>query len=136
MNHLDWGRVYVTSEWLVRIVALVYVPQRRAPNAARAWLLLIFFLPWPGAVLYFLLGRAWMPRRRYRVQKQISELIRGLVPRPESFETRTGHPVPAELLPALRLADSISEFPAVGGCHFELLPEYNEAIERVIAEIG
>lgn len=136
MNHLDWGRVYVTSEWLVRIVALVYVPQRRAPNAARAWLLLIFFLPWPGAVLYFLLGRAWMPRRRYRVQKQISELIRGLVPRPESFEARTGHPVPVELLPALRLADSISEFPAVGGCRFELLPEYDQAIERVIAEIG
>ena len=136
LAHTDWSALYVASEWVVRVVALFYVPQRRPPAAARAWLLLIFFLPWPGLVLYLLIGRAWMPRRRYRVQKQISELIRGLVPRPEAFETRVGHPVPAELLPALRLADSLSEFPAVGGCRFELLPDYEATIDHVVDDIG
>ena len=48
LSRIDWGFVYVASEWLVRVAALVYVPQRRPPSAARAWLLLIFFLPWPG----------------------------------------------------------------------------------------
>jgi cardiolipin synthase len=57
-RHLDWGMLYVASEWAVRIIALVYVPQRRPPSAARAWLLLIFFLPWPGVLLYLLIGRA------------------------------------------------------------------------------
>lgn len=120
----------------MRVAAFLYVPQRRPPSAARGWLLLIFFLPWLGAALYMLLGRAWMPRRRLRVQRQIYALIRSLVPRPEAFETRRGHPVPAELLPALRLADALSEFPAVGGCHFELLPQYDAAIGRVVAEIA
>ena len=54
-RHLDWGSLYVASEWVVRIAALIYVPQRRPPSAARAWLLLIFFLPWPGVVLYLLI---------------------------------------------------------------------------------
>ena len=48
MRQLDWGTLYVASEWVIRIGALIYVPQRRPPSAARAWLLLIFFLPWPA----------------------------------------------------------------------------------------
>ena len=77
----------MASEWIVRIVALIYVPQRRPPSAARAWLLLIFFLPWPGVVLYLLIGRAYMPRRRLRVQQQIYELIRRLAPRAAALES-------------------------------------------------
>lgn len=135
IGHLDWGTLYVTSEWVIRIAALVYVPQRRAPAAARAWLLLIFFLPLLGLVLYALIGRAYMPRRRYRVQRQIYELIRGLVPRVPAFATLVERVVSAELKPALRLADSLSEFPAVGGCGFELLPVYDVAIDRIVAEV-
>ncbi len=135
IGHLDWGTLYVTSEWVIRIAALIYVPQRRVPAAARAWLLLIFFLPWLGLVLYALIGRAYMPRRRYRVQRQIYELIRGLVPRVPAFATLVERVVSAELKPALRLADSLSEFPAVGGCGFELLPVYDVAIDRIVAEV-
>ena len=111
------------------------MPQRRPPSASRAWLLLIFFLPWPGLVLYLLIGRAYMPRRRVRVQKQIYDLIRHLVPRSASFETEVGETVSPELLPALRLADRLSEFPIVGGNGFELLPHYEAAIDRVIDEV-
>ncbi len=135
LPRLDWGPLYVASEWIVRIAALIYVPQRRPPNAARAWLLLIFFLPWLGLVLYLLIGRAYMPRRRFKVQRQIYELVRRLVPRPPSFESTVVEMVPHELLPALRLADSLSEFPMVGGNRFELLPVYDAAIARIVAEI-
>lgn len=131
----SWGPLYVASEWAVRIAALIYVPQRRPPNAARAWLLLIFFLPWLGLVLYLLIGRAYMPRRRLKVQRQINDLVRELVPRPPSFETAVAGVVSHELLPALRLADALSEFPMVGGNRFELLPVYDPAIERVVAEV-
>jgi cardiolipin synthase len=135
LQQLNWGVLYVASEWVVRVGALVYVPQRRPPSASRAWLLLIFFLPWPGLLLYLLIGRAYMPRRRLRVQKQIYDLVRRLVPRPGSFETEVGEAVSPELLPALRLADRLSEFPIVGGNRFELLPRYEAAIDRVIGEV-
>ena len=42
--------------------------------------------------------------------------------------------VSAELMPALRLADQLSEFPVVGGNRFELLPDYQPAIARLVAE--
>ena len=43
--------------------------------------------------------------------------------------------VAPELLPALRLAEQLSEFPVVGGNRFELLPVYDAAIDRVIADV-
>jgi cardiolipin synthase len=135
LSNLNWGAIYVTSEWVIRVGALVYVPQRRPPSASRAWLLLIFFLPWVGLVFYLLIGRAYMTRRRFRLQKQIYELIRRLVPRSASFDEEVAKAVPPELLPALRLADQLSEFPIVGGNTFELLPQYDAAIARIIAEV-
>jgi cardiolipin synthase len=76
-----------------------------------------------------------MARRRFRLQKQIYQLIRRLVPRSASFEAEVGAEVPPELLPALRLADQLSEFPMVGGNGFELLPRYDAAIGRIIGEV-
>ncbi|MGC3966025.1 MAG: hypothetical protein QM775_01230 [Pirellulales bacterium] len=46
-----WSELFYASEWIVRLVMLVYVPQRRSPAAARSWLLLIFLLPLPGLAL-------------------------------------------------------------------------------------
>lgn len=135
LRHIDLGLLYVASEWAVRIGALIYVPQRRPPSAARAWLLLIFFLPWLGVLLYLLIGRAYMPRRRFRIQKQIFELVRRLAPRSASFETTIAHAVSPELVPALRLADRLTEFPVTGGNRFVLLPHYDEAIADVVARL-
>ena len=135
IRSIDWGSVYVASEWIIRVAALIVVPQRRPPSAARAWLLLIFFLPWPGLVFYTLIGRAYLPRRRLDVQKQIYETIRRIEPRALSGEAVTAPAVSPELLPALRLAEQLSEFPVVGGNRFELLPVYDAAIDRIIADV-
>src|SRR5436853_6660418 len=72
---LSLGTLYIISEWLIRIAMLVYVPQRRTPASARAWLLLIFFLPWAGLVLYALIGRAYLPRRRLEQQIRLADLM-------------------------------------------------------------
>ncbi len=135
LRSLDWGTLYVASEWVVRLGALFYVPQRRPPNAARAWLLLIFFLPWLGVLLYLLIGRAYMPRRRFKLQRRIVDLIRRIVPRPAHFDASVAHAVSPELLPALRLADQLSEFPVNGGNRFELLPAYDTALDRIAADV-
>ena len=136
LSHPHWGSLYVASEWVLRIGALLYVPQRRPPNAARAWLLLIFFLPWPGLLLYLLIGRAYLPRRRFEVQKQIVDLVRRLAPRAPGFEAAITRTLAPELAPALRLADALSEFPPVGGNTFTLLPHYDAAIDRIVAEVA
>jgi cardiolipin synthase len=135
LQAFHWGALYVASEWVIRIGALIVVPQRRPPNAARAWLLLIFFLPWPGLLLYSLIGRAYMSRHRLDVQQRIYETIRRVEPRALAGSAMHAPPVSHELLPALRLAERLSEFPVLAGNRFELLPVYDAAIERIIADV-
>ncbi|HEX7607630.1 MAG TPA: phospholipase D-like domain-containing protein [Usitatibacter sp.] len=135
LDNMPWGSLYIASEWALRIAALVLVPQRRTAASARAWLLLILFWPWPGLVIYLLIGRAYLPRRRLALEKKIEETIRRFEPRARG---RTGEawggdgPVGP---PALALAVRLSEFPPVEGNRFELLPDYEPAIARLVADI-
>src|SRR5215470_10058291 len=99
---LSLGTAYLISEWILRVAMLVYVPQRRSPASARAWLLLIFFLPWLGFALYLLIGRAYIPRRRLEMQARLAELMATM---PERFEwmAPTQPPVIAHLAEGARL---------------------------------
>src|SRR5579872_4592069 len=72
----NWSLIYLVSEWAIRLVMLVYVPQRRGAAASRTWLLLIFLLPWPGLLIYALFGRIYVPKRRIEQQLRASRQIR------------------------------------------------------------
>ena len=61
---MSWSLAYYVSEWVLRIVMLTIVTRKRRPVAATAWLLVIFFLPWPGVILYLFFGSNRLPRRR------------------------------------------------------------------------
>ena len=73
---MSWTILYVISGWVVRVGMLLYVPRRRSPSAARMWLMLIFLFPWPGLVIYAVLGRLHPPKRRVELQAKVSDLIR------------------------------------------------------------
>ncbi|MGT2467604.1 hypothetical protein ACVOMV_26145 (plasmid) [Mesorhizobium atlanticum] len=51
-----WTLFYLLLEWSIRIIMLVIVPFRRSPDAAKGWLLLVFFLPIQPLSYIFLLG--------------------------------------------------------------------------------
>jgi cardiolipin synthase len=132
---IDWSLAYLGSEWAIRLVMLVYVPQRRTPAGARTWLLLIFLLPWPGLVLYALFGRIYVPRRRIDLQEKASAMIRALqdqvIQQPpwQPGDHRPG------LRQAVRLAESLGDFKLCAGNSFELLPGYAASIDRLVADI-
>lgn len=128
------GTLYVASEWIIRVAMLFYVPQRRPPASARAWLLLIFFLPWVGLVLYGLIGRVFLPQSRLEMQAKVYEAMKALGAR-ERTAPPPRPPLPPEFAPALDLAENLSEFSVVGGNRFELLPDYDAAIDRLVAEV-
>ncbi len=134
-DDIPWASLYIASEWALRIAALILVPQRRTAASARAWLLLILFLPWPGVVLYLLIGRAYLPRRRLALQKRIDNTIRRVEPRALNDSKAGWGNAGQTTLPALELAARLSEFPPVEGNGFELLPDYEPAIERLVADI-
>jgi cardiolipin synthase len=75
-EYFSWTLLYYLSEWIIRVVMLFVVPRKRHPNSAMAWLLVVFFLPWPGLILYLMLGRYRLPRRRIEQHGEFLEALR------------------------------------------------------------
>jgi hypothetical protein len=61
--------------FLVNLVALGLVPERRRPSSAMAWLLVIFLVPVFGLLFFLLIGRSHVPRKRREEQLQVGEVI-------------------------------------------------------------
>jgi cardiolipin synthase len=123
------------GEWVIRLIMLVVVPFRRTPAAAKGWLLLIFFEPWIGLLLYLLIGRARLPRwRREQVAKlphAMAQVVARLANHPNIF-----HPeVDPALSQAVALAENLGHGPILGGNAVELLVDYQGTIDRLAADI-
>lgn len=131
---MHWSLVYLITEWVIRLVMLVYVPQQRTAAASRTWLLLIFLLPWPGLVVYALFGRIYLPKQRIEQQLRASRVIR------LAQEQMGSRPVaipglPDHLAPLVMLATKLGDFAPFGGNQVELLAEYSPFIDRLVADI-
>lgn len=128
------GTLYYASEWVIRLVMLVYVPQRRTSAAARTWLLLIFLLPWPGLIVYALLGRIRVPRLRREKQAGASKAIRQAEAKLLAARSVLGA-VPPAYESASALAYATGDFVPFGGNRVELLDNYEGSIARLTADI-
>jgi cardiolipin synthase A/B len=131
---MSWSHLYLLSEWTIRLVMLVYVPQQRSAAASRTWLLLIFLLPWPGLALYALLGRIRVPRERIDQQKRASQRIMDAQThlRPHVV---CQPPLPEYLAHLPALAAKLGDFDVFGESAVELLPDYPASINRLIQDI-
>src|SRR5262252_6080288 len=130
-----WTWIFFLSEWAIRLAMLVVVPFRRTPAAAKGWLLLIFFEPWVGLVLYLLIGRARLPRWQREQLAKLPDAMAGVVSRlanhPNVFHPEVG---PA-LSGAVALAEGLGGSPILGGNVVELLVDYGGTITRLAADI-
>src|SRR4051812_50230860 len=61
--------------FLINLVALGLVPERRRPGSAMAWLLLIFLVPVLGLLFFLLIGSTHVPRKRREEQQVAGDLI-------------------------------------------------------------
>jgi cardiolipin synthase A/B len=131
----SWGLLYVLSEWAIRLVMLVYVPQRRSADAARAWLVLIFLVPWVGLGLYALIGRIRYPRKRLEDEARAVRRIRSVQ---QEMALKSGFHPPEMGQQAQRtagLVERLGDFTPLGGNQVELLPDYQPAIDRLVEDI-
>lgn len=130
---LTW--IYMLSEWVVRLVMLCWVPTRRSPEAAKGWLLLIFFMPWIGLILYWLIGRPYAPRwRRQRLEHLVdamNPLVYRLARDPNIIHPTLG----PELDMSVKLAQTMGRLPILSGNTVELLSQYQASIDRLAQDI-
>jgi cardiolipin synthase len=129
------GSLYVASEWIIRLGMLWYVPQRRATAAARAWLVLIFLLPWLGLGCYLIVGRIWVPEKRRQRQRRAADRVRAVL---TSMKTPGATPRPAldaRDEPTAALVERLGGFTPAGGNRVELLADYEGMVDRLIGDI-
>lgn len=134
LSWLTWGTLAIVSDWAIRIVMLPIVPARRSPEAAKGWLLLIFFLPWVGVAAYLLIGRPRLPR--WRIER-LREFIERVEPLRVRFAVSELEPpaVPAAYEPSIRLSTDLAQLPNFGGNAVELLTVYADIFARILADI-
>jgi len=125
-----WTAYYVL-EWLIRIGAVAVVPLRRPPAAARAWLLMIFFLPVAGLLLFLMIGSPRFPKWR-------TERFRKLRPFFDELGRRLREEAPADCGAAEPIADlarTLGYMPATGGNRIELIDDYDRVVDRLVEDI-
>lgn len=129
------GWIYLASEWIIRVVMLGVVPRGRAPQAALAWLVIIFFLPWIGLAIYLLVGtRRLSARRAFQYHQAITRLgdfEREILNRPQVIQPEV-HERQRDIV---ALAEKLSLMPVLGGNSAEFMTDTNDVIDRLIADI-
>ena len=130
-----WLNVFFGAEWVLRLAMIVIVPFRRSPDAAKGWLLLIFFEPVAGLILYLLIGRPSLPAWRLVGHAEFEALAKPTYAR-LAKEANIFHPVlSVELQHAVTLAENLGDFPILGGNSAEILADYENTIDRLVTDI-
>ncbi|MDO5629241.1 MAG: cardiolipin synthase [Mobilicoccus sp.] len=131
---LDWWPLWLALlilavEVVVRIVMAGVVPGRHRPGAAMAWLLVVFFVPVVGLVLYLLIGRAWLTRRRLEAQSLINDELFAHLTHPE-IDAGADH-----LAGAITLTTRLGALPIEGGNRLRLVSDYAESFRWMVEAI-
>jgi cardiolipin synthase len=132
---LTWSAFFYISEWIIRVVMLFAVVQRRRPASALAWLVVVFFAPWVGLVLYWLIGENRLPRRRTEEHARVLDAFTRLGRRLEADPSIVHPDLEPEMQPPVRLAKSLGHMPILGGNRVELIDETDTFIDRLVADI-
>ncbi len=123
------------ADFVIKVLALVFVPRNRRPQTATAWLLAIFLLPpFIGILLFLLLGSRRLPRKRRQRQREINKYI--LETTGGIDEVRRDHPWPTWLEPIVDLNRTLGAMPLVGGNTAQLYPHYEATIAAMTEAVG
>src|SRR5580765_8377799 len=114
---VDLRIAWYATEWLIRLGALFVVPLRRSPTATASWLLLIFFFPSGGLLIYLLIGRPAFPAARERRWRALQPFLADVAQRLAISEMQEEREVE-------RFARTLGRMPAVDGNSLELIDNY------------
>ncbi len=138
MNTDTIGAVYavvvLVVDIVIRVLAVIFVPQNRKPQTAAAWLLAIFLIPYVGIILFLLIGNTRLPKSRRDKQREINEYI--LETTEGMDEVKRDPDFPPWLEPIVELNRTLGSMPLVGGNSAEFFTEYEESLAAMTEAIG
>lgn len=130
VDQLEWYHFLIVGlDYVLKFVALGWVPQKRRPSSAMAWLLAIFLIPFIGILLFVMIGSPVVNRRRHKIQVQANELIRDMSS--GEPDVPKGLDVTEEQLSMVQLNRELTAMPAVGGTMQKMYSDYAESIRAI-----
>jgi cardiolipin synthase len=124
----------IVLDVLIRIGAVIVIPRNRRPTSATAWLLLVFFLPYVGLLLFLLIGSPRLPRGRRERQAEINQFILDTTEGMDKVNTTAAWP--SWLESVVELNRKLGSMPLVGGNSASLLGDYGSSIRAMTDEVG
>lgn len=122
--------------FLIRVAALGILPVRHSPATAMAWLLVVFFWPLPGALLYLLLGSTRLPRERKARHEKAMQVLRSIRERAPWKDFHVDlHSMPDHAVRFARLGEKLGEWPIVSGNRMAFLESASELFENLASDI-
>jgi cardiolipin synthase len=126
--------VVLVADIVIRVLAVIFVPQNRKPQTAAAWLLAIFLIPYVGIILFLLIGNTRLPRARREKQREINEYI--LETTEGVDEVERDPDFPPWLDPIVELNRTLGSMPLVGGNTTTFYTEYQESLDVMAASMA
>ncbi|WP_370618435.1 cardiolipin synthase [Mumia sp. Pv 4-285] len=117
----------------IKVIALGVVPKNRRPSSGMAWLLLILIIPLFGFVVFLVLGRTKLERRRHEEQAAINAMVAEQTANVPTLET--AFPGPEYVASVATLNRTLGAKPVSPGNKVDLLPGYADSIAAMAAEI-
>jgi cardiolipin synthase len=133
---ISFTSVLYIAEWIVRLVALFVVVRKRRPSAALAWLVVIYFQPWIGMLLYLVIGRHRLPSRRTRQYAQLLERLEHLKKQFDGHHHAAHPELGPQCKEAIALAEHFGSMPILDGNSVTLISDTNEVINELISDIN
>ncbi|MCB0895047.1 MAG: cardiolipin synthase [Nocardioidaceae bacterium] len=140
----DWGSsvgalvalVLAVGTLAIFVVALGVLPGNRRPQTAMAWLLLIYIIPWLGFLLFLLLGRTSVGRKRRDEQAEVNAAIMEAAQLDRIGDDIARHQLPPLVRSFAHLNQKLGTLPLSFGNTVELLPDYEASIEAMRLEVA
>lgn len=121
--------------WIIRIVMLVVVPDRRPPAQARAWLFFILLFPVPGLIAYHVFGRVYQPRRLALLRERITTRLNRAIEQWTDRSKVERPPLPPHLHGIAALVESLGGCAVLKGNAIEILDTHPESEDALVADI-
>ncbi len=115
---------------------LVVVIERHPLRSAMTWLLVIFFLPWPGLFLYLFIGENRLPLRRLKKCKALLSKLEVLHKRYSTHKYNKAPGFDPSFQSTVTLAKKLGNMPIIFGNQTTLLDDTDSAIDRLIEDIN
>ncbi|GAA2007299.1 cardiolipin synthase [Brevibacterium samyangense] len=123
----------ISIDFLIRVLALGFVPRNRKPSVALGWLLAIFLIPYVGILAFWMFGSSKLPLKRREKQRVLNEFIKRRTGARAVIGDSSALSEP--LLTSAQLNYELGALPMTHGNHLELLTDNHEAMLRMAEDV-